>query len=147
MNGTDCKRVREALDLGERPPGLRAHLDGCAACRREAARLERLRRLLAADAALDVPERLDVAVRARLAATPAARPLLRPGLAAGIGAAACLSLGAAIATAFAAAGAAERGLVVGIAAVTAYLVGSMVISIPLLVPGSGRRPATIGELR
>lgn len=137
MSDTICTRVRRELALAESRPSelARAHLEACASCRGETARLERLIAALSRDAEVKPPAELDRRLRRliREAGPLPMRPLIRPLLATGLAVASFLALVGGLAAGLAAAGATESGLQLAILAVSAYLAVSSAAMLPLLV--------------
>jgi len=135
MPERDCERLRAVLTGGETPTGeAAAHLERCAGCRGEAARLERLLDALGGGATLEPPAMLDRAVREALGRHEAPRRLLiRPFTAIGLAAAAFIALVVALGGTLAEAGAAEYGPAIAALAATAYLAISAAATIPLLL--------------
>lgn len=104
------------------------------------AEIERIRRALAASAAVEPAASTDARVRLALAGAPAPpRYALRPGLAAGLALAALFSLVVGLATGLAQAGAAETGPLLAAVAVWIYLALSAAATLPLLLHPRTRR--------
>ena len=149
MDNNICEEVRGWLSHGEdvRPQHVSRHLAACVDCRREAARVEHLLRLLAEDAEAEPSARLDRTVRAMLLEQAAQRPFSRAGMAAGLAVAALLSMLAALSTVLAEAGAAEKGPVVALILVMIYLALSSAAAVPLLLSKRWRQLARAGGFR
>lgn len=141
MTEPACGRAMKHLMLDE--PGAEAHLSACPACRGEADRLRALFGLLAGEAELPLPERLDAAIREAILRHPApGRQAIRPAPALALAGAALAALAAGLALPLSATVAGAAGPAAAALLLIAYLTLSGAAALPILIAW-GRRGAPV----